>query len=223
MILVGVTGGLATGKSSVARLFQDCGAAVLDADLLAREVVEPGKPAWHDIVSTFGKGVLLADRTLNRAKLGKLVFGNQGKLKRLNAIVHPRVAREQVRMTREIAAQDPQAVIVYDVPLLFEAGVDKRVDKIVVVTADRATQITRLTRRNGFTRAEALRRFRSQMPLARKTERADYVIDGTLSFEQTKYEVTRIYEELKQLASRPPATRTGRKPRALMPARRGVR
>jgi dephospho-CoA kinase len=222
MILVGVTGGLATGKSSVASLFQDCGAALLDADLLAREVVEPGKPAWRDIVSTFGKGVLLADRTLNRTKLGKLVFGSQAKLKRLNAIVHPRVAREQVRMTRQIAAQDPQAVIVYDVPLLFEAGVDKRVDRIVVVTADRATQLTRLTKRNGFTRAEALRRFRAQMPLAQKTARADYVIDGTLSYEQTKYEVAGIYEELKQLASRPPVARAGRKPRALMPAGRGA-
>lgn len=221
MILVGVTGGLASGKSSVARLFQDCGAVLLDADLLAREVVEPGKPAWRDIVGAFGKGVLLPDRTLNRAKLAKLVFGNPSKLKRLNAIVHPRVAREQVRLTRQIAAQDPQAVIIYDVPLLFEAGVDKRVDRIVVVTADRATQITRLTKRNGFTRAEALRRFRSQMPLARKTARADYVIDGTLSFEQTKYEVAKIYDELKQLASRLPVARTGRKHRRLMPAGRG--
>ncbi len=200
MIVVGLTGGLATGKSSVARLFQDNGAYVIDADELARQVVQPGKPAWRDIAHTFGARVVNPDRTLNRAALAAVIFRNEAKRRRLNAIVHPRVARAQARLTRAIAKKDPGAIIVYDVPLLFEAGVDKRVDKIIVVTADRATQIRRLMTRNGFTRAEAVRRLRAQMPLRAKIARADEVIDGTLSFAQTKSEVERIVAQLKSLA-----------------------
>lgn len=200
MIVVGLTGGLATGKSSVARLFQDCGAYVIDADELARQVVQPGKPAWRDIVRIFGRPVVNQDRTLNRTALAWRVFRNRAALARLNAIVHPRVAREQARLTRAIAKKDPRAVVVYDVPLLFEAGVDKRVDKIIVVAADRPTQIRRLMTRNGFTRAEALRRLRAQMPLRHKIAQADEVIDGTLSFAQTKSEVERIVSALKPRA-----------------------
>jgi len=200
MILVGLTGGLATGKSAVARLFQDCGAVVLDADVLARQLVEPGKPAWRDIVRAFGKQVLSPDRSLDRHALAKIVFRNRAKLKKLNAIVHPRVAREQTRLTREIARKDPDAVILYDAPVLIEAGAHKRMDKIVVVSADQETQIKRLRNRNHLSRTEALRRIQSQLPLAQKVKLADYVIDGTLSFEQTKNEVRRIYDELQQRA-----------------------
>jgi dephospho-CoA kinase len=200
MILVGLTGGLATGKSTVARLFRDCGAHVIDADDLARQVVQPGKPAWKEIVRTFGRQVLRSDRTLDRSALARLVFGSRAKLNRLNAIVHPRVAREQARLTREIAGKDRHAVIVYDVPLLFEAGVHKRMDKTIVVTADRGTQIARLTKRNGFTRAEALRRIRAQMPLAKKVGMADYVLDGTLTLTDLRRETARIYCTLRSLA-----------------------
>ncbi|MGH7209711.1 MAG: dephospho-CoA kinase [Nitrospiraceae bacterium] len=199
MIVVGLTGGLATGKSSVARLFQDCGAIVIDADLLAREAVQPGRPAWRDILRAFGKKVLQPDRTLDRRTLGQIVFSNRAKLKKLNAIVHPRVAREQNRLTREISRKEPDAVIVYDAPVLIEAGAHKRMDKIIVVAADQATQIKRLCNRSHFSRTEALRRVRSQLPLAQKVKLADYVIDGTLSFEQTKNEVQRIYAELQRL------------------------
>ena len=200
MIVVGLTGGVATGKSSVARLFQDCGAIVIDADVLAREAVEPGRPAWRGIVRVFGKKVLQSDRTLDRRTVGRIVFGNRAKLKQLGAIVHPRVAREQNRLTREIARKDPDTVIIYDAPVLIEAGAHKRMNKIIVVAADQATQIKRLCSRSHFSRAEALRRIRSQLPLAQKVKLADYVIDGTLSFEQTKNEVQRIYAELEQLA-----------------------
>ncbi len=136
MILAGLTGGVACGKSSVARLFQDCGAILIDADVLARAVVEPGKPAWKAIAKAFGKKVLLPDKTLNRHVLAKIVFGNKAKLKKLNAIVHPRVAREQARLTREIAAKEPEAVVLYDAPVLIEAGAHKRMDKLIVVAAD---------------------------------------------------------------------------------------
>ncbi|MEW6542247.1 MAG: dephospho-CoA kinase [Nitrospirota bacterium] len=196
MILVGLTGSLATGKSTVARLFRDCGAHVIDADDLARQVVQPGRPAWKDIVKTFGRQVLRPDRTLDRSALARLVFGDRAKLARLNAIVHPRVAREQARLTREIAGKDRHAVIVYDVPLLFEAGAHRRMDKTVVVTADRATQLARLTKRNGFTRAEALRRLRAQMPLAKKIRLADYVLDGTLPLPQLRAAVHTLFQTL---------------------------
>jgi dephospho-CoA kinase len=200
MILVGLTGGVACGKSSVARLFQDSGAFLIDADVLARTVVERGKPALKDIARVFGKKSLLPDGTLNRPALAKIVFGSPAKLKKLNAIVHPRVAREQAKMARAIATQEPRAVVIYDAPVLIEAGAHKRMDKIVVVSADEKTQIKRLHNRSRLSKTEALRRIKSQMPLAKKTAMADYVIDGTLSFEQTKHEVQRIYAELKQLA-----------------------
>jgi dephospho-CoA kinase len=201
MILVGLTGGLATGKSTVARLFQDCGAVVLDADVLARQVVAPGTPAWKAIVRAFGAGVLRPDRTIDRARLGALVFRHRAKLKTLNAIVHPRVAREQARLTREITRKDPKAVVIYDVPLLFEAGVDKRVDRVIVVSAGRETQVERLMSRNGFTRAEALRRIRAQAPLQDKRQRADYVLDGDQPLAQLRADVRRTFEELGRLGT----------------------
>lgn len=200
MILVGLTGGVACGKSSVARLFQDCGAILIDADVLARMVVERGKPALKDIARVFGKKSLQPDGTLNRPALAKIVFGSPAKLKKLNAIVHPRVAREQTKLTRSIETQEPQTVVIYDAPVLIEAGAHKRMDKIIVVSADEKTQVKRLHNRNHLSRAEALRRIKIQMPLAKKITLADYVIDGTLSYEQTKHEVERIYEELKKLA-----------------------
>jgi len=200
MILVGLTGGVACGKSSVARLFQDCGAVLIDADVLARMVVERGKPALKDIARIFGKKPLQPDGTLNRPALAKIVFGSPAKLKKLNAIVHPRVAREQTKLTRSIEAQEPQSVAIYDAPVLIEAGAHKRMDKIIVVSADEKTQVKRLHNRNHLSRAEALRRIKIQMPLAKKITLADYVIDGTLSYEQTKHEVERIFEELKKLA-----------------------
>jgi dephospho-CoA kinase len=196
MLLVGLTGGVATGKSTVARMLQQCGAAIIDADALAREVVQPGKPAWRDIVGRYGGGVLQPDRTVNRHALAEVVFGHPRELAALNAIVHPRVAREQARLARAIARQDPEAVVVYDVPLLFEAGVDARVDRIIVVTADRPTQIKRLQQRNDLTRAEALRRIRSQWPLSEKSKRADAVLDGTLGRARLQRLVKRVYADL---------------------------
>lgn len=199
MMLVGLTGGVATGKTTVARMFRECGAVVIDADVLARQVVEPGKPAWREVVRAFGRQVLRPDRTLDRARLADLVFHNRAKLRRLERIIHPRVAREQTRQARAIARTRPHAIIVYDVPLLFEAGVDKRMNRTVVVTAPQHTQIARLRARNGLSRAEALRRIRAQMPLREKVERADYVVDGSQPREVTARHVARIYRELQAL------------------------
>ena len=196
MILVGLTGGVATGKSTVAKMFKQCGAVVIDADEQAHEVVIPGKPAWREIVKTFGKTVLNADRTLNRRELGTIVFGNRTKLHRLEHIIHPRVSREQARLTKRAAQQDPHAVVIYDVPLLFEAGIDKRVDQTIVVTADRKTQIARLKKRNGLSRAEAIHRIRTQMPLSKKVCLADIVVDGTLPRRYAMKSIRRIFFDL---------------------------
>ena len=196
MILVGLTGGVATGKTTVAKMFQRCGAVVIDADALARQVVKPGKPAWREIVTTFGKGILNPDRTIDRHALGTIVFHNKTNLRLLEQILHPRVAREQARLTRQAARKDPRAVVIYDVPLLFEAGIDKRVDKIIVVTADREAQIARLKKRNGLARAEAVRRIRSQMPLAAKIRHADFVLQGTLTSSSLRHAVRSVMHTL---------------------------
>jgi len=196
MILVGLTGGVATGKSTVAKMFKQCGAAVINADLLARQVVEPGKPAWRAIVKLFGRTVLNQDRSLDRQTLGSIVFHNPKKRRQLERIIHPRVAREQQRLVHRIAKRKSHAVVIYEVPLLFEAGVDKRVDKIIVVTVDRNTQIARLSKRNGLSRAEALRRIRSQMPLAKKIQQADHVLNGTLPRPSLRKQVGQLFNSL---------------------------
>jgi dephospho-CoA kinase len=198
MIVVGLTGGVATGKSTVARMFRRCGAHIIDADQLARQVVEPGKPAWRDIVATFGKDILLPDRSLNRAALAKIVFRHPAKLRRLGMIIHPRVAREQARLTRLIAKQHPRAVVIYDAPVLIEAGAHKRMDRLIVVTANQRTQVSRLCRRNRLSRAEALRRIRSQMPLARKARFADHLIDGTQPIPMLNRHVKRLFAEFQR-------------------------
>lgn len=200
MILIGLTGGVATGKSTVARMFKQCGAVVIDADELARAVVQPGKPAWREIVRAFGKGVLNLDRSINRQALGSIVFHHPAKRRRLERIIHPRVAHEQRRMTIEATRKDPHAVVIYDVPLLFEAGIDKRVDTTIVVTADRETQIARLKKRNGLSRAEAFRRIRSQMPLGMKRRRADYVLDGRTDARRLARDVRQLFKYLRSLS-----------------------
>jgi dephospho-CoA kinase len=200
MILVGLTGGIATGKTTVANMLKRCGAVVIDADALAREVVQPGKPAWCAIVRTFGRNVLNPDRTIDRHALGHIVFRSRAKLRLLERIIHPRVARLQAQLTRQAAKRTPDAVVIYDVPLLFETGIDKRFDKIIVVTADRKEQITRLRKRNGLTRAVALRRIRNQMSLSKKVQRADYVLDSTLSMNALRRNVRQLHRTLRTFA-----------------------
>jgi dephospho-CoA kinase len=199
-MVVGLTGGIATGKSTVARLFVGCGARLVDADVLAREAIAPGRSAYDAIIAVFGRGIRGADGTIDRDRLGKLVFGEPTQLARLNAIVHPHVVHEQERLCREIAKKEPAAIVIYDAALLIETGAHKRTDRVVVVTADEHTQLERLMSRNGLSENEANQRIHAQMPLTEKVKLANYVIDGTLPLDQLNLEVKRIYEELRKMA-----------------------
>ena len=193
MLLVGLTGGLASGKTTIARIFKSYGAKVIDADDLAREVTQKGRPAWKAIVKSFGKSILSPEGTIDRSSLANIVFRNSAKLKKLTGIIYPQVAREQARLVRQFKLTDPKAVIIYDAAMLIEAQAHQRMDQIIVVKANQATQITRACRRSGLTKADALRRIHNQMPIREKLRYADYVIDGTLPLRQLRSTVKTLY------------------------------
>lgn len=198
MIRVGLTGGIASGKSQAARIFKKLGAYLIDADELAREAVRPGRPALTKIVEAFGKDVLHPDQTLNRAKLGRLIFDHPEKRARLDSIVHPCVFSEEERLRTEIARKDPKAVIVFDAALLIETGAYRYMDKIILVTVDRQEQISRIMKRDGLAQDAAVKRVEAQMPVAQKERVADYVIDGGGSLDSLERRIRKIYKELKQ-------------------------
>lgn len=200
MIRVGLTGGIATGKSTVSHLFVECGAFLIDADELAREAVAPGEMSLCAIVAAFGPGMLNADGTLNRQRLGELIFSNREQRHRLEAIIHPYVFAEEERRSQLIAAQDPHAVVLFDAALLIETRSHETMDRVIIVAAGAATQRQRLMSRNHLTKDQALQRIGAQMPLAEKIKMADYVVDGTLPINQLKDRVEQIYRELKGLA-----------------------
>ncbi len=191
--MVGLTGGLASGKTTIAQLFQQYGATILDADCLTREVVKPRKAAWKDIVQAFGQDILTDDQSLNRAALAKIVFKNPSRLKQLTDILHPRVAREQARLTRDITQKHPDAVIIYDAAMLIESGANRRMDQVILITANRETQIQRAATRSGMSKAEATRRIRQQMPLREKIPYANHVINGELPLRQLRPIVRELY------------------------------
>jgi len=200
MILVGLTGGLASGKTTVAKVFKQCGANIIDADEIARKVVQPGRAAWKDLVAVFGKKILHSDQAVNREALAARVFGHPRKLKTLNRIVHPRVAREQARITKAITKNHPHAVIIYDAALLIETNAHKRMDHVILVIANQDTQIKRACKRDGLSKQETLIRIKEQLPLRIKKQFADIFIDGTLSLPKLRKQVFKIYKELSEQA-----------------------
>ena len=200
MLRVGLTGGIATGKSTVSSMFVDYGAHHIDADALARDAVAPGQPALREIVATFGPGMLRADGTLKRDRLADVVFKDAGKRERLEAIVHPYVFAEEERRYSQIAAKNPRAVVLFNAALLIETGAYKTKDRVIVVTTDEPTQIARLMARDQLTESQARARIGAQMPLSEKIKVAHYVIDGNLPIDQLRKEVARIFKELTQLA-----------------------
>jgi dephospho-CoA kinase len=202
MRVIGLTGGIASGKSTVARMLVKLGAAVIDADQLARDVVAPDEPAYHAIVAEFGTGILNFDRTINRAALGKLVFADPAARGRLERITHPAIARRaEERLAALKEAGTP--VIFYMAPLLIEAGVTSRVDEIWVVYADRETQLDRLVRRDGISRTEATQRLAAQMPMEEKRTYGKVIIDNRGTPEETERQVREIWA--REIGDREPA------------------
>ncbi|SEQ72049.1 dephospho-CoA kinase [Piscibacillus halophilus] len=190
-LIIGLTGSIATGKSTVSNMFKAWEIPVVDADQIAREVVEPGKPAYQKIVEHFGKKVLYDNGTLNRKKLGEIVFGNDEERKKLNSFIHPEIRKEMVRQREEYVSAGESAVVL-DIPLLFESKLFDYVDKVLVVYVDPEIQLERLMERDGSDKEEALSRIQSQIPITEKKERADAIVDNTGTIENSKEQLKEI-------------------------------
>lgn len=196
MKIIGLTGGIASGKSTVSRILKDLGAVIIDADETAHSVIEPNKPAWRDIVQNFGEGILNPDMTINRDKLGEIVFQNPEQLDRLNHITHPRIMESLKDNFQRIKTNSPNAIVVLEVPLLYETFMDRMCDKVWVVWVDRETQIKRLIGRNNYSEEEAIRRIDSQIPLDEKARRADLVIDNRGTVEETISSAAKYFNDI---------------------------
>jgi len=198
MLKVGLTGGIGSGKSVVSNMLSELGAVVIDADTLAREALEPGRPAHAETVRLFGRRIQGSDGRIDRRALAEIVFRDKDARRKLEEIVHPRVFEEEARITREAASRDPRAIVVFDAALLIESGAHKRMDRLVVVWCPRETQIARLTEKLGLSPAEAELRIAAQAPLDDKRAIATHVIvnDGALT--DTRAEVERLFTLLKQ-------------------------
>lgn len=198
MLKVGLTGSIAVGKSFVLSVLGELGCATFDADKIAHSVMEPGRPAYEDIVREFGREILAEDGSIDRVKLGAIVFADEARRTRLNQIVHPRVIEEQNRLLGEVEASRPDGIAVMDAALIIESGGYKRFDKLIVAFCDRETQIERLTRRNGITREDAELRIAAQMSSEEKRRYADYEIETSGSYDQTRARVTEVFNHLIQ-------------------------
>lgn len=196
MLNVGLTGGIASGKSTVAKMFRAKGAYLIDLDKLAHFVEEPDQIAWKAIVDYFGPDVLNEDQTINRIKLGLIVFPNREKLSKLNSIVHPAVFEEWRKRIDEIREKNAAAIIISDIPLLVEVEMQNQVDVVVLVYVSPEDQIRRSMDRNGFSRADAERRLSVQMPIDEKISHADFIIDNRGSLEKTEIAVNAVWAEL---------------------------
>lgn len=195
-LLVGLTGGIATGKSTVSDMFRALGAVIIDADLLAREVVEPGEPAYVDIVAEFGPGVVQPDGILDRKRLGAIVFADPERRRRLEAITHPRIRERFRRRLQELAVEGFDGIVIFDAPVMIESGNYRDMDRLVVVATDECTQRARLRARDHADEVDVTRRITSQMPLAEKIKLADYVIDNTGDRSGTEEQVRHVQAAL---------------------------
>lgn len=196
MKLVGLTGGIASGKSTVSEILARQGAAIIDADVLAREVVEPGRQAWTEIVNTFGTAVLQPDRALDRQKLRAIIFDDPDARKKLESIIHPQVRALAEQRIREHAAAG-YAVIVYEVPLLFEGNLQEWLRPVILVACDVDTQRKRLQSRDNLSAVQAQKHIEAQMSLEEKRRLADYVIENNGSLEDLERQVQAVLEKIK--------------------------
>ncbi len=204
VLIVGLTGGIVSGKSTVAQMFRQLGAEIVDADKIARSIVEPGEKTWKNIVHYFGKEILKNNQEINRKELARIVFTDKEKLEKLNKITHPEIVVIIKSKIEEMRSKDSPdgAICIIEVPLLFEANLEGMMDKIIVVYLNREEQIKRLLIRNSLNQEEAINRIDSQIPLEKKLQKADYVIDNCTSLSHTRIQVKQIWQELKQLLAR---------------------
>ncbi|WP_353854980.1 dephospho-CoA kinase [Bacillus sp. Bos-x628] len=193
-LVIGLTGGIASGKSTVSHMIKEQGIRLVDADEIAKEAVSKGKPALHQIVQTFGEDVLLSNGELNRQQLGSIIFSDEKKRKQLNAIVHPEVRKEMLKQ-RDEAVKQNETFVVLDIPLLFESELEGLVDRIIVVYTTPELQLSRLMNRNGLHEEEALKRIHAQMPLEEKCKKADRVIENTKDLAYTRKQLQNILNE----------------------------
>lgn len=196
MLNVGLTGGIACGKSTVAQMLVRHGAHLIDLDLLTHEVQKTGHPAWQEITDVFGPDILTSDKEIDRRKLAELVFADRNKLKTINEIVHPHVLQEWQNRLRAIKKKDAHAIVLSDIPLLFEENLQGMVDLTLLVLITPQEQMKRLMARSGLTQDEAKRRLDSQMPIGDKIKLADIVIDNQGEIAETEKKVEEIWQEL---------------------------
>jgi dephospho-CoA kinase len=199
MLKVGLTGGLATGKSYAGQALASLGCHLINADDLGREVMQPGGEAFDAIVHEFGAGILTPEGSIDRKRLAAEVFGRPERLAALNRLVHPPVIRREDGLMEQIAAGDPGAIVVVEAAVMIEAGSYKRFDKLILVVCSEQQQVERAMRRGGLSREEALARIRRQMPLEEKRKFADYVIDTSGAPEETVRQSREVYNSLRSI------------------------
>ena len=200
MVVAGLTGGIATGKSTVAAFFVSAGAELIDADRIAFDAVQKGTAAWQEIVEHFGQGVLLPDGQIDRTCLGNIIFHDHEQKAVLNGIVHPAVIRRMHQRIEELEQNQPDAVVIVDVPLLIETGIYRDIRDIILVYVPEKVQIERLMDRDGLSRKDALARVHSQMSIEEKKTYASIIIDNTGSIEKTRERTFAVYNELQARA-----------------------
>ncbi len=198
--MVGLTGGVASGKSVVSQILKEEGAYVIDADQIARELVQPRTPSWKELIKVFGKEILQKDGSIDRKKLAAKVFSNPQQRDQLNRILHPRVKKEMGRRMKAIGQKDPEAIVVIDAPLLIETGDHREMDKVIVVLSTEEQQIERLKERQGMDPEEARRIIASQIATEQKLKVADFVIRNEGSLEETVKRAKEVFQELKAIA-----------------------
>ena len=195
-LILGITGNIASGKSTVAGAFAKLGAALVDADQLARDVVAPGSALLAQLVARFGQEILQEDGQLNRERLGEIIFSDADARRELNALMHPAIGQLAVETLQRLKNLPGVPLVVYEAPLLFEAGAEGRVDKVLVVKLDPQVQLKRLMQRDGFDEAAARKRIAAQMSQEEKMARADYVIDNSGTVEEALLQVEKLWEQL---------------------------
>ncbi len=202
-LLLGVTGGIASGKTTVANMLNHLGAPIIDFDMIARQVVEPGKQAWKEIVDYFGKQVLQEDDTLDRKRLSDIVFRDFEKRKKLESFTHPRIGEEFLKQVEELTGKDPDAIIQVVVPLLIELNLQFQFHKLLMVYIPEEQQVERLAERDGISKEEAANILKAQLPIDEKVGYADFVIHNEKSLEDTRRQVEELWETLKEIQKAP--------------------